>query len=231
MLRWELGDSAFFAGMNNYANDKTVKYGFGTNEKFVAHMEASGDTTLTEFFNTWYYGEGYPVYRLYYDTDYSDLGKVKLKISQSSSSTTIPFFKMHVPVRVWKNGKYTDMRLYNTVPDQVFVISEGPVDKVEFDPEKWLIAKADVVNPVDELTNNQQIRIVTEQENRQIQIIYPEFSGSGQFRLTDLSGRAVQSGRINSTVTTIETSGLSSGIYVVEVSHKSLLKIEKVSVR
>lgn len=230
MLRWELGDSAFFAGLNNYINDKTVKYGFGTQKKFVTHMEAAGDTTLTEFFTTWYYGEGYPVYRLYYDTDYNDLGKVKLRISQSPSSTTVPFFKMHVPVRVWKNGKYTDLRLYNTLPDQVFVISEGPVDKVEFDPEKWLIAKADVVNPVAENLKSQPIRIITENEFHRIQIVYPEYSGNEQYRVTDLNGRTIVSGKLNADVTTFDTSGMPAGIYVVELRNKSLLKSEKVSV-
>lgn len=231
MLRWELGDSAFFAGVNNYLNDPTVKYGFGTQEKIVLHMEAAGDTALTGFFNDWYYGEGYPIYRLLYDTDYSDLGKVKLKISQSSSSTTVPFFKMHVPVRVWKNGKYTDLRLYNTEQDQEFVISDSAVDKVEFDPEKWLIAKADVVNPVDENLKSQLVRITNENEFHRIQIFYPEFSGNEQYRVTDLNGRTILTGKLAADITTIDSSGMPSGIYMVEVSNKLLIKTEKVLVK
>lgn len=231
MLRWELGDSAFFAGMNNYLNDPTVKYGFGTQEKIVSHMEAAGDTSLTEFFNDWYYGEGYPGYRLFYDVDYSDMGKVKLKISQSSSSTTVPFFEMHILVRVWKNGKYTDLKLYNTRQDQEFVISDSAIDKVEFDPEKWLIAKADVVNPVAGISKLQPIQIVNEREFHRIQIFYPEYSGNEQYRVTDLNGRTISAGKLTADITTIDTSSMPSGIYVVEVRNTSLIKTEKVSVK
>ena len=231
MLRWELGDSAFFAGMNNYLNDSSVRYGFATQEKFVKHMEAAGDTTLTEFFKDWYYGEGYPVYRLYYETDYGDFGKVKLKISQSSSSATVPFFEMHVPVRVWQNGKYTDLKLHNTTQDQWFVIANSRVDKVEFDPDKWLIAKADVVNESPDVSRIGKLQIIPLSSLKVIQVLVPDFSGSETFRLVDVSGRVVQSGLLPSENSQIDTTLLPQGIYLVEVQTKAGRATEKVFIK
>lgn len=231
MLRWELGDSAFFSGMNNYLDDSTVRFGFATQEKFVKHIEAAGDTTLTEFFKDWYYGEGYPVYRLYYETDYGDLGKVKLKISQSSSSTTVPFFEMHVPVRIWQNGKYTDLKLHNTTQDQWFVIANSRVDKVEFDPDKWLIAKADVVNELPDIARIEKLQIVPLSSLKVIQVLVPDFSGKETFRLIDLNGQVIQSGTLRSDNSQIGTEGLSSGVYLFEVQTRTGRTAEKVFIK
>jgi hypothetical protein len=217
--------------MNNYLNDSSVRYGFATQEKFVKHMEAAGDTTLTEFFKDWYYGEGYPVYRLYYETDYGDFGKVKLKISQSSSSATVPFFEMHVPVRVWQNGKYTDLKLYNTKQDQWFVIANSRVDKVEFDPDKWLIAKADVVNESPDVSRIGKLQIIPLSSLKVIQVLVPNFSGSETFRLIDVSGRVVQSGLLPSENSQIDTTLLPQGIYLVEVQTKAGRTTEKVFIK
>ncbi len=231
MLRWELGDSAFFSGMNNYLNDSTVRFGFATQEKFVKHMETAGDTTLTEFFKDWYYGEGYPVYRLYYETDYGDFGKVKLKISQTSSNSSVSFFEMHVPVRVWQNGKYTDLKFYNTAQDQWFVIANSPVDKVEFDPDKWLIAKADVVNELPDVARIGKLQIIPLSSLKVIQVLVPDFSGSETFRLIDINGRVVQSGVLASENSQIDTTLLPQGIYLVEVQTNTGRTTEKVFIK
>lgn len=231
MLRWEMGDSLFFKGMNNYLNDPSIRFGFASQDKFVKHMEAVTDTSFTEFFKDWYYGEGYPVYRLYYETDYMDRGKVKLKISQNSSSPTVGFFEMHVPVRVWKNGKYTDLKLYNTSQDQWFVIADSRVDKVEFDPDKWLIAKADVVNELPIVARISRLQIIPLSSLKVIQILVPDFSGNETFRVFDLNGRVVQSGFLRSDNSQIGTAGLPSGVYLFEVQTRIGRTTEKVFIK
>ncbi|MBL0103769.1 MAG: hypothetical protein IPP51_08435 [Bacteroidetes bacterium] len=40
-LRWVIGDSAFFAGCNNYLTDVACAYGFATTDQFRQHMEAA----------------------------------------------------------------------------------------------------------------------------------------------------------------------------------------------
>ena len=228
MLRWEMGDQNFFKGMKNYLNDPEIVNGFASQEKFVAHMEAVADTSFTEFFKDWYYGEGYPIYRLTYYTDYGDFGKQKLRISQTSSDSSVDFFEMHIPVRVWKDGKYTDLRLYNTSQNQEFVISDTKVDRIEFDPDKWLIAKADIVDAVLSVSEIADIQIIPENESKNIRIIIPENSGKGEFRIVDLSGRIVKSCELFGTDSKIVTSDLRSGFYLVEVKSGKLRKTEKV---
>jgi len=217
MLRWEMGDTKFFNGLKNYLNDKTLAYGFASQEKFVKHIEAAGDTTFTEFFKDWYYGEGFPTYRIIYYTDITDNGKQKIRISQSPSSSTVPFFEMHVPIRVWKNGVYKDLRLYNTVQNQEFTIADSRADKIEFDPDKWLIAKADMVNGTNDNVEIENIRIVSEYQSNSVEIFLPDNSTDGSFRLIDLSGKILRQDQLSQTITKIALGELSAGIYVIEV--------------
>jgi aminopeptidase N len=154
MLRWELGDGAFFNGLKNYFNDPQVKYGFASHEDFVNHMEAAGDTSLTGFFNDWYYGEGYPVYHISHYTDYGDNGKYKVDISQTSSDASVDFFEMHVPLRAWKDNESTDLRLHQTTNPQIFVLAERP-DSIQFDPDLWLASRNSVVTKTVVLPNRE----------------------------------------------------------------------------
>jgi len=228
MLRWEMGDQKFFQGMKNYLNDPSIANGFATQEKFVKHMEAIADNSFTEFFKDWYYGEGYPIYRLTYYTDYGDFGKQKLRISQSSSNSSVGFFEMHIPLRIWKDGKYTDMRLYNTSQNQEFTIAESAVDKIEFDPDKWLIAKADVVNPVPHVSVLTDIQIILEAKYRNLRVLLPEYLGKGNLRIIDLSGRLVKSCELTESDSHIDVSNMKSGIYLANVVTTEKQKTEKI---
>jgi len=225
MLRWEMGDSLFFNGLKNYLNDPEIANGFASQEKFVTHMEKVADTSFAEFFKDWYYGEGYPTYRFTY---YTDLGKQKLQISQTPSNSSVDFFEMHVPVRVWKDGKYTDLRLYNTRQNQEFVISETKVDRIEFDPEKWLIAKADVVDAIPKVSEIGDIQIIPEYITRSLRVLLPEYMGKGTLRIFDLNGRFVKECALVGSDSHIDVSNLKRGIYLATVVTAEKQKTEKV---
>jgi hypothetical protein len=214
MLRWEMGDEHFFQGLKNYLNDPEIAYGFASQKKFVEHMEAAADTSFYEFFNDWYYGEGYPTYKL---SSYFDSGKEKLRISQNSSDTSVGFFEMHLPVRVWKGGQYKDLRLYNTTQDQEFIISDERIDSVQFDPEKWLIAKADRILKLHEITKPEKLVIITDFPAKKIKVLLTDFNGTETFQIYDVSGRTVLNGRLTGSDSWIDISTLSNYLYLVEI--------------
>jgi len=228
MLRWEMGDKQFFQGMNDYLNDPTIAKGFASQEKFVEHLEAAADTSFTEFFKDWYYGEGYPTYHMNYYTDPTHLSQQLLKISQSPSNASVSFFKMHVPVRVWKDGVSRDLRLYNTQQDQEFVISEDRVDSVQFDPMQWLCAKADKITAVQQLTKPALIQIIPDYSVKKLHVILPDYSGKESLRIIDVNGRIIRSSLLNGKDSWIDITDLRNGIYLVEVQSKGQNKSEKI---
>jgi aminopeptidase N len=217
MLRWEMGDENFFRGMKSYLTDPSVANGFASQDKFVKQMENAAGTSFNEFFKDWYYGEGYPVYLLSYYTDYSDYGKQILQISQTPTHGSVDFFEMHVPVRVWKNGSSNDLRLFCQQQNQEFVISETRIDSIQFDPDKWLIAKAGIISDLNDSRKVEPIKIIPEYAARMVRVILPDFSGIETIRFFDLNGRMVLNGRLSGVDSRVDVSSLRSSFYIVEI--------------
>jgi aminopeptidase N len=65
MLQWYLGREPFFAGMQLYAATNTWETSHKPVEvaDFKLAMETAAGVDLTEFFDAWVYGTGYPIYR------------------------------------------------------------------------------------------------------------------------------------------------------------------------
>lgn len=139
MLRGQLGDEKFFSGMKKYLNDPRVSNGFATTQLFRENMEEAADTSLTEFFQDWIYGEGYPTYNIQCYYTGPDLS---VQIQQSQSSTESPFFEMKVPISVYSKGERKMLWLANTKANETFqlMLEETP-DSVLIDEELWLLAK------------------------------------------------------------------------------------------
>ncbi len=59
MLRYELGDSAFFRGLRDYLT--TNAYSTATTDSMQAALERSAGRSLQSFFDQWIYGKGWPM--------------------------------------------------------------------------------------------------------------------------------------------------------------------------
>lgn len=138
MLRWKLGDDNFFQAINNYLNDPALSYGFAKTADLQAHFEMQSGEDLTEFFLDWYEGEGFPTYTISAIQSGVDLS---LYVSQSTSNSSVDFYEMPIPIRVYGEGQDTTYRLENTQNNQYFNV-EVPfiVDSISFDPDFWLIS-------------------------------------------------------------------------------------------
>lgn len=224
MLRWELGDEAFFEAVRNYLKDPEMKAGFAVHDKVVAHFEATGDTTLTEFFNDWYYGGGFPNYDINYF--YQD-GKTKINVQQNTTHSSVDLFEMHLPVRYTVEGVEKNARLHQTENPQEFVLTEGYASSITFDPDYWLCAKSDITMSnlhISEITN---IEILPEYPNKTIRVLMPP-GENAVFRLTDLNGKLLMRKRLKEGNNSVEVFTLRPGIYIVEVRRSSGNEIKKI---
>ena len=155
MLRWVLGDENFFNGLRNYYHDPEIANNFATTAQLQKHMEEAGDTSLQEFFNDWYYGEGYPVYALnYWQPSENEL---RISLSQSTTHPSVGFFEMQVPVRLYNSDRTQtlDLRLNQVQNNQTFTVNPGfQVSFVELDPDYWLLSKTDHIVNVPEISDD-----------------------------------------------------------------------------
>jgi aminopeptidase N len=140
MLRFKLGDTAFFQGVRNYLADPNLAYKYAVTANFQAHMEAVYGQSLTEFFDDWIYNQGYPTYTI--TAQNWGTGQAKFTVNQAQSDASVSYFEMPVPVRVYgSGGQQADLVLDNTFDGQE-ILKAVPfqVTSVEFDPERHLIS-------------------------------------------------------------------------------------------
>lgn len=145
MLRWKIGDEAFFQGIRDYLNDDAVKYNFGRTAQLKAHLEETSGQDLTDFFDSWYSGEGYPIYTITWSQDTTN-NVLRIQIKQTQS-TTANYFKMPVPLRTVGASQNQDIVLQNDYDGQVFEVDLAePITSLEFDPDLWLVAKDTIIH-------------------------------------------------------------------------------------
>jgi aminopeptidase N len=145
MLRFKLGDAAFFQGIKNYLADPNLAYKYAVTPNLQAHLEAVYGQSLTEFFNDWIYNQGYPTYTI--TAQNWGTGQAKFTISQFQSDPSVSYFEMPVPVRVFgAGGEQADLVLNNTFEGEEIIAAVAfPIVGIEFDPDRHIISNGSTV--------------------------------------------------------------------------------------
>ncbi|SRX52712.1 M1 family aminopeptidase [Aequorivita sp. CIP111184] len=142
MLRKKLGDAVFFQGLKDYLADPALAYGYAKTGDLIRNLENASGEDLTEFFDDWIYGQGYPRYTIQWNQANGSTN-LNVKISQTQSNSSVSFFEVPVPLRIiGTQGETLDIVLDNTTNDQTFQPAIGfTVQNVLFDPEKDIISR------------------------------------------------------------------------------------------
>ncbi len=139
MLRWKLGDEAFFRGVRNYIDDPKLAFGYARTADLQQHLETAGGQDLDEFFADWLYGEGYPSYYIRWN---QQDGRVSLEVYQQTSHPSVDFFEMPIPIRmVGKEGDSTVVFDHSFSGQAFSVEMPFAVDTLLFDPDHWIISR------------------------------------------------------------------------------------------
>lgn len=220
-LRWLLGDEAFFDGLRNYLRDR--QYDFAATRDLQSHLEASSGRSLQEYFNDYFYGEGFPKYNIKWEAKQGN--KVSLLVSQTQSSNKVSFFEMTLPI-VFSNGSESKMvRLDHAVNNQYYEV-ELPFQctKVEFDPTLWLISRFNTVTETTVSNTNEEhvygIKIYPKPFNDALYIDYKDGTLEGAtWKLYDATGKIVKSAAVQGHK--IDMSNVAHGTYVMKVISQS----------
>jgi hypothetical protein len=141
------------------------------------------------FFDQWYYGEGYPIFEIFWHTLNDTL---YLHSVQQSSAIYPSFFKTSLDVRLILPDSTVDVRFFQDQPDQTFSAYIGqPVQNLIFDPEAWLLKKASVLQKVD-LSPEASISVYPNPVRQIFTIRTQHFQPGGLYRIYDLSGKLLK---------------------------------------
>lgn len=140
MLRYKLGDTDFFNALKNYLQDPKLAYDFAKTPELIQHLETESGLSLTEFFDDWYSGEGYPSYQV---TSNVDGNSVSIIVNQTQSHSSVSFFEMPLTFKIeGASGEEETIRVEHTTDGQVFNHTTSfPIANVVFDPKSDIISR------------------------------------------------------------------------------------------
>ena len=147
MLRWEIGDQAFFNGIRSYLNDSSLAFNTAHSEQLISNWESAADTSLTEFFNDWLYGQGYPRFSIDYSQDAAK--NLHLSLNQSTSDSSVSLFELHIPLKIFGTNTDTLIILHQLQnhEERLFPLS-FEVSGISFDPYENILTVAPFINHV-----------------------------------------------------------------------------------
>lgn len=221
MLKWKLGDAAFFKGIQNYLKDPTVAYGFALTAALQRNLENASGQKLDVFFKNWVYGEGYPSYKVEWSVASGNKPGL-VKLSQTTSSATVNFFPMPVPIKFSGQGKDTLVVFDHVFSGQQFILPKLSFvpTLVTFDPDLQLISAKNTVTQNNTLTATEdilllQVKVYPNPTADILQIELPEsVQATGPARIFNIQGQELKQLADRQAMS---LAGLPSGIYLFQL--------------
>jgi len=221
MLRFELqNDTTFFNIMKAYQFQ--YKDSVATGEDFKHVAETLSGKNFTNYFNQWYYGEGYPIFNVVW-TQLNDT--LFISNAEATSTTITPLFKMLIPFKIHTTNGDTLILLQQNQNNENFKIPLSKnVTGIVLDPDNWLVKVVNnIIQSTNELVKDENSFLVY--PNPATDIVNIQFSKAGNHKVQvfDLDGRLVLDIQSNNSLITIGTQGMNKGIYTVKVLWKNEL--------
>jgi aminopeptidase N len=214
-------DQLFFQTLRDFQNafaDSTAK---GIDIK--AAFETSTGLDLTNFFNEWYFGEGYPTYSARWNQVGTDL---LLEITHTvSASGTTPTFTNPLEIRFTRMG-FPDTTIRFDITSntcQYFIPNVGDINTLaQFDPSNWVVNKsgAKVYDPNFFLSINEeqltQFSVYPNPVQNELQIASLDKNTEFEYIVMDVNGKKFSSGKLKDK-DSLNTTNLNRGSYLLVI--------------
>lgn len=239
MLQFRLGDSLFFKAIRNYLSDPSVAYGFARTTDLKRHLEAVSGQNLTEFFNDFYYGKGYPSFKVSYEEG-SDILSESFRISQTQSSASVPFFETPLPIRFKNSNRNLDTTIvFNITSNGKYILpfkfKLSILDTITIDPELWILSKNNTytfTTPTQEVDNEAIARI---SPNPVSDVLIVEFKNilnePFKIEILDEAGKIIYSEKkdfgFGENSLNLSIPNIQSGFYLLKLSTNRRIAVKK----
>jgi aminopeptidase N len=214
-LRWVIGDEAFFNSLKEYINDTQLSYNFSRQSHLKYYLEKNSNTDLTDYFDDWVYGEGYPIY----DISWVQKGEqLNIDISQIQSHSSVDLFNIDLPLLVRGNGKDSLLRI--PISEANFRASfQMPfkVKSVSFDPFFATLGKANIKFPLDQSSD-----FTLYPNPFKTEFFFTSDVQITEWELTDIIGKSIIKSELsgvntNSDLIKIDAANFAEGTYILRI--------------
>lgn len=223
-------DSLFFLGLRNYLQQHA--FGTAAAQDFKWVMGNTSGLNLDQFFDQWYYGEGYPSF----DVRWFQVGnQLIMKVMQTTSSTVTPLFVTPIEYRVKRQGMGdTTIRVNHTQPIENYVFTpNGNVINVGVDPNNWIINQATVTKD-QTLANSPLLEqlsfVLYPNPGSEILNIRSSHSEITKIKVFDTLGKLIYEDTMSQNLKQIPIHHWQSGTYIIELENakgKAVKKYQK----
>lgn len=229
-LRFELqNDNTFYQVLQAF--QQQYKDSVATANDFKVLAENISGKDLTNFFNQWYYGEGYPTFNV----DYSKQGdSLVLLVNQTVSAPAVtPFFKGLYEIRFSTLQGDTTVKINLQNNNQVFKFrSNRTPNAVTVDPNNWVINKVGSITTGfnDPVNVSHEVKLFPNPSGGNVYLQYP----ANWFEIItvyDIAGKLLKRYTINrSSTSQALINVLPAGVYSVQLTGKGRIAIKKLVV-
>ena len=222
-------DTVFFNVLRNF--QQTYGSSVATGDDFRNMIASMSGINFTDYFDQWYYGEGYPTYNVIWNQNGNT---VNFKLNQQGSMPGItPFFKLPIEIQFNWAGGDTIVRFDQTYNDQIFSVNiPHTIQTLAVDPNNWIVNKVGTIvvgtiaTDIQDLTFVKEIKISPNPATDFINIISDQelIEKSTVLTISDITGNIVQQFKLNSDNEKIDVSGLSNGMYLIKSNNTNIIK-------
>lgn len=217
-------DDLFFASLREfiqqYANSSADA------EDFKMVLEEMTGLNFNNFFEEWYYGQGYPIYSALWWTQNSNI--LHIELSQTTSSTATSLFTTPLEFMIiYDNDNFEIVRKDIAQNDMSFDIEiSGEPIQVILNPTNAVLADVTSVQNLNEIFANSQISVFPNPSDGLFTVISDNFSEK-TFELYTSSGNLLKSFCVNSQKTVLDISELADGVYFLKCKNCDNIRYNK----
>jgi len=219
-LRFIVGDQTFFTAIRNYLNDNTLAFKNSTTTNLKFHFENASGLSLDDYFSAWYEGQGYPSYKIVW----SQLdNNVSLNCSQTTSDSSVSFFKLPVPIQLIGDNKDTLIILDNNYNYQNFSIAiPFNVDTIIINPNADIItANSIALSQKQDNISHLYFSIIPNPASDNININFNQLQNNFKAQLFDMSGKIImEEDYFEAKTFSLPVTTIGSGVYFIKIIAK-----------
>lgn len=232
MLRWKLGDAAFFNGLRQYQKDPKIAYGFALTDDLKRNLEQASGQSLAEFFKDWFKGQGYPSYNV----QWTQVGSsyVNIKMNQTTSHPSVDFFELPVALTFKNATQEKTIVVDNKTNGETFFRNIGFIaDTVLIDRDYWLVTKNNTTAKVPDATPGQNIvQVFPNPVHDHLYIYLRKMTGGpANINLYNAIGQLVFTKKVNlingAEYVDVPTQYLSKGAYFLRINSGDFKYVKK----
>jgi len=216
-------DELFFDVLSTYLN--TYQNGLATGSDFQSILEEVSGVDFSCFFEQWYYGEGYPVFQLFWEQDGDSL---VLRSEQTGTApNATPLFQVPFELEIiLTNGRRQIVRLeQQSNADEFSVPVEGMVERIVFDPDNHLLKTATVIQKV---PTDEPYWYGPNPVTSDLTIQFPNISMIDAVRITNYAGQEIYKETETENPLILNLNYLADGAYLLELTMSSDIYQERI---